>query len=147
MTMDDDWFEIERLHRAAADADLPEVQRLVAAGHALDAFDEADRTPLHWAADAGHLAVVECLLGLGADANAHLAARIGETALCLAVQRNEPAIVSVLLAAGADPDLPGWMGLTARLRAQRRQDANGRRIALLIDGQRPAPRGPGQPRR
>ena len=147
MSMDDDWFETERLHRAAADADLPEVQRLVAAGHALDAFDAADRTPLHWAAEAGHLAIVECLLGLGADVNAHHAARIGETALCLAVQRNDPAIVSMLLAAGADPDLPGWMGLTARLRAQRRQDATGRRIAALIDRHPAGRRGPGKRRR
>ncbi len=47
---DDDWFERERLHRAAADGDLPEVERLVRSGAEIDVFDDSRQTPLHHAA-------------------------------------------------------------------------------------------------
>ncbi len=77
MPIDADWFETERLHRAATDADLPELRRLIEAGFALDDFDDADRTPLHRAADAGHRDVAQCLFELGAGRHAGTMADAG----------------------------------------------------------------------
>jgi len=54
---DDDWFERERSHRAAEDGDLQEVQRLVSSGVPVGAFDDMNRTPLHYAAEREHYKV------------------------------------------------------------------------------------------
>lgn len=134
---DDDWFERERLHRAAAAGDLADVQRLVDCGAATDAFDELSRTPLHYAAENEHYKVALFLLDHGADVNAHDESRAGETALCLAAQTDYPEMVELLLRHGADPDIIGWVGLTARLRARRRSDDDGRKISAMIDKYRP----------
>jgi ankyrin repeat protein len=128
---------------AAADGDLPEVQRLVASGAALDAFDGENCTPLHHAAAQGHCAVALWLLENGADVNAHDEQAIGETALCLAVKAGRAEMAELLLTRGADPDIPGWVGLTARLRAQRRAGDEGRTISALIEKYRPSKAAPG----
>lgn len=130
---DDDWFERERLHRAAADGDQEELRGMLAAGgHALDAFDDLGRTPLHCAVESGHYRAAEWLIQQGASVNAHDEATIGETPLSLAVQSDYPEMVELLLAHGADPDITGWMGNTARMRAQRRKDGDGKAIAALV---------------
>ena len=94
-------------------------------------------TPLHHAAELGHCTVAQWLLENGADVNAHDERMIDETALCLAAKGNSPEVVELLLRHGADPDIPGWVGLTARMRAQRRTDDTGRTIAALIDRRQP----------
>jgi hypothetical protein len=53
------------LLHAAATNDLPSVQRLVAAGADVNTRDEEHRTPLMRAAERGHAAVVQFLLGKG----------------------------------------------------------------------------------
>ena len=52
MPIDENWFENERLHRAAADGDLEEMRNLVAAGYRLDIFDDLGHAPLHYAVKA-----------------------------------------------------------------------------------------------
>lgn len=118
----DDWFEREQLHRAAAEGNLAEMQRLVVEGHELDAFDEQHMTPLHHAADQGRLEALLWLLERGADLNAHDEQNIGETALATAVKRGQIEAAELLLKRGANPDIPGWMGQTARTRAEKQAD-------------------------
>jgi ankyrin repeat protein len=72
------------------------------------------------------------LLRHGACINANGDVTIGETPLALAVQADQVGIVRVLLESGADPDIPGWMGLTARIRAYRRADAVGQDISKAL---------------
>lgn len=135
---DNAWFERERLHRAAAEGNHDEMRRLVAVGgHALTTFDDLGRTPLHYAVEGEHYLAAEWLIQQGAVVNAHDEPTIGETPLCLAVRRDHPEMVELLLANGADPDITGWMGNTARQRAERRQDEDGRAIAALLQRYRP----------
>lgn len=58
------------------------------------------RTPLHWAAQHGHVEVVQTLIDNGADVNARDV--FGRTPLHLAV--GHPRIISLLLDAGANVD-------------------------------------------
>lgn len=118
----DDWFEREQLHRAAAEGNLVEMQRLVTEGHLLDVFDEQHMTPLHHAADQGRMDALLWLLDGGADLNAHDEQNIGETPLATAVKRGQLAAAELLLKRGANPDIPGWMGQTARTRAAKHAD-------------------------
>jgi ankyrin repeat protein len=118
----EDWFEREQPHRAAAEGNLVELQRLVAEGHRVDTFDEQHMTPLHHAADQGRVAVAQWLLAQGADVNAHDEQNIGETALAIAVKRGQLEVAELLLKRGANPDIPGWMGQTARTRAEKAPD-------------------------
>lgn len=133
MPIREDWFEFERLHRAAQEGTIAEMADLVAAGCDVNAFDEMSYTPLHCAVEHNRAEAAVWLLDHGADINANEEAMIGETALCLAVQGQSPEIVEMLLKRGADPDIPGWMALTARMRAQRRNDDVGRKIAGLLE--------------
>jgi ankyrin repeat protein len=146
MPIREDWFEFERLHRAAAEGDLAEMRRLVATGYALDAFDDMNQTPLHYAAEGEHYKAAEWLLDQGASVNAHDEEQIGETPLCLAVRRDYPEMVELFLRRGADPDIRGWMGLTARIRAHERKDEDGHKIACLIESYRPPQPNPGAKR-
>ena len=133
----DDEFDRERLHRAAEAGDLGDVQRLVTEGCAIGVYDDMNRTPLHCAAEAGHGPVVEWLLEHGADVDAHDEQQIGETPLCLAVRNGHAEVVELLLRRGADADIRGWMGITARMRADERRTGDGARIAALIRTRRP----------
>ena len=51
--MDDDWYEKERLHRAASSGDVEEIKALLEEGLPINAFDNLSRTPLHYAASEG----------------------------------------------------------------------------------------------
>ena len=115
--MSEDWYEAERL---------------VAAGYDVNLFDDMGRAPLHYAAAGGRLEAIAALLGHGAPVNANDEATIGETPLALAVQEASVDAVRLLLDAGADPDIAGWMGHTARSRACSRRDAIGREMCRLI---------------
>ena len=145
MAYREDWYEAEQLHRAAGAGDIPEMEKLAAAGFDVNMFDDTGRTPLHFAVEGEHYRAAEWLLMHGADVNSHDENMIGETPLCFAVQRDYPELVELLLRHGADPDIAGWMGNTARMRAQRRKDAEGRKIADLI-AQRSVPGAPGKPK-
>jgi hypothetical protein len=90
--------------------------------------------PLFIAAEGGHKAMVELLLDHGADINAKRSKSTGwvgaQTALGIAVIKNFPAVVETLLARKADPNIPGFDGLTPLQRAT--QQSNQRIIELLL---------------
>ena len=133
----DDWFDRERLHRAAEEGDLPEVERLVSMGSAFERFDDISFTPLHYAVRGEQYKVAQLLLSKGADVNAHESEKARDTPLAEATRGKYPEMVELLLKNGADPDVPGWMAITARLRAQSRKDEDGQKISALIESYRP----------
>lgn len=140
----EDLFEVERLHHAAADGDIEEMQRLVGCGYSLELFDDLGRAPLHCAVEGCHLKAVEWLIAAGANVNANDEQHIGETPLCCAAKTGHPELVEFLLCKGADPDIPGWMANTARTRAAKRRDDVGKQISELIERYRPAKPNPGR---
>jgi len=86
---------------AARAGDLASAKHLVAAGARLDEPDAFGTTPLVMAVHSGNVELIAYLLRRGADVNA---AGGGHTALHAAVLRGDPAAVTLLLAAGADPE-------------------------------------------
>jgi ankyrin repeat protein len=142
----EDWFEAERLIRAAQDGLLEEVQRLAKEGIDLDLMDELGHAALHYAVMDERYRVAEWLLENGANVNLYLEGLIGETPLNLAARGNYPEVVELLLRHGADPDIPGWMMKTARIRAHERRDDEGRKIAALIEEFKPSKPNPGSKR-
>jgi hypothetical protein len=78
--------------------------------------------------EAGKLAAAQMLIAAGADVNAHDEENIGSTALRRTAFFGSYKAVEFLLKAGADPHIPGWMGLTAIDEAKKRSDDEGRRI-------------------
>jgi ankyrin repeat protein len=133
----EDFYEAERLHQAARDGDTIEMSRLLSAGYSLEMFDYLEMAPLHCAAEEGKLEAVAWLLSHGANVNSNNEPRVGETPLSIAVQRGQVEVVELLLKSGADPDITGWMGLSARWRAHQRTEPSGKVIATLIEKYRP----------
>lgn len=86
----------------AAEGDL---EKLEALGTDAD-LEEADNTngPLVWAAENGHAACVELLIGRHANLDAP--GYLGATAVNRAARRGHTDCLELLLAAGANPDLP-----------------------------------------
>jgi ankyrin repeat protein len=142
----EDWFTAEQLIRAAQAGDLLEVQRLAAAGFDINLMDELYRAALHYSVEAEHYKVAEWLIEHGANVNLREEEMIGETALCLAAQGDYPEIAELLLRHGADPDITGWMQQTARTRAHKRKDADGHKIAALIERYKSSKPNPGSAR-
>jgi ankyrin repeat protein len=128
----DDWFEREQLHFAAQDGDLEKVTNLLNQGYPPNAFDELGKTPLHYAAQGGHLEVMRMLLDSGADVNAHDEQVIGNTVLGEVASYCSFEVAKILIDAGADPTIPGWMGLTALHESQDRKKPEGKRVHELL---------------
>jgi hypothetical protein len=120
------------LHFAAQDGNLTRVRELLAEGRSPNAFDEIVMTPLHYAAASGHIDVMRLLLNAGADVNAHDESRIGNTPLREVADECSLAVATVLVEAGADPRVPGWMQLTALHQAEHRKDDEGQRVYALL---------------
>lgn len=103
------------LHDAAQNGDLQMVDFFL--NHecpvTLEQFDYISKTPLIRAADHGRTEVVVRLLAARVNPNAHDEARVGNTAIREAVRGGHAEIVSLLLQAGADPTIPGWMAISA----------------------------------
>jgi ankyrin repeat protein len=109
----------------AGDADV--VKLLVRSGRSPNAVEKwSGRTPLMFAAEKGHLAVVDALIAARADVNAHIVPKTfrgglplpgwgsrstrptpGWTALMLAVQNGHVEVVRALLKAGAKANVQG----------------------------------------
>jgi ankyrin repeat protein len=126
--------ESTSLHVAAEMGFTSVLQRLLAADGkpAINRFDYVARTPLTCAIQARQFAAAQTLISAGADVNAHDEERIGNTVLHYAAEDGDSEAVELLLRAGADPDIPGWMGITAIGKAERRNDDKGRQILALL---------------
>lgn len=102
----------ESIHDLAAAGNVERVLTLVAADPALLASRDANgRTPLHVATRGGQLAVVEALVGAGADVNA--SDNDGARPAHSAAYRGHDAILRFLLAHGAQPNAVDKRGNTA----------------------------------
>jgi len=126
------WVNLEPLHFAAQAGDLPSVIKLIKGGINVGTFDGLGYTPLHYAAMEEHLDVASYLLEHGADVNAHHEPSIGETPLGQVAGNCSWEMASLLVKAGADPTIRGWMWLTALHSAERRKRADGPRIYQLF---------------
>ncbi len=132
MTEDDTSFEREQLHFAAADADLTRIAALLAAGVDPNVFDDLGCTPLHYAAQANSIPAVQLLLAGGANVNAHDEVKIGETALGAVAATCSIEMAQLLVGAGADPTISGWMRVTALQRASQRKRGDGPAVFVLL---------------
>jgi hypothetical protein len=97
-------------HSAVINGDLPLVQKYITRllGDSLDQEDKAGMTPLHWAAIAGRLDVLELLVSNGADIDALNKGLNAPILLAAAFAREE--IVIYLLDHGADISLRNMKG-------------------------------------
>lgn len=122
----------QSIHDLAASGNVERVLALLSTDPALIAARDANaRTPLHLATRGGHLAMVEALVGAGADVNA--ADKDGTPPLHSAAFRGHETILRFLLAHGASPDARDKRGNTAlvyALNASRRANV----MRLLIFG-------------
>ena len=94
------------LLKAARGGYETEVRQLVACGSDMTITDRHGRTPLHYAADRGHAAVVEQLLAARAAVDAK-DKHGGETPLHRAASEGRVAVVEQLLAVGANVEAKG----------------------------------------
>jgi ankyrin repeat protein len=95
-------------------------------------FDEISKTPLHYAAESGHLDIMRVRVEAGADVNAHEEACIGNTPLRDVADECSLAVATFVVDSGADPRIPGWMQLTALHKADKRTDQEGQRVYALL---------------
>ena len=131
-TDQDDPFRSEQLHFAAQDGDLQRVRELVQEGSDINAFDDCAKTALHYAVETERFEIAAYLIAHGADVNAHDEPRIGNTPLREVASTCSVRIAKLLIEAGADPTIPGWMQLTAIHKAEDRRDPIGREVLRLM---------------
>ena len=100
------------LHYAAADGQVEEVIRLLAAGTNPNAQDDNGWSALHFAAQAVSPGVTEALLAGGAQTE--LKDSFGNTSLSTAVfeSRGNGSVIQLLRRAGADPHAANSSGVT-----------------------------------
>jgi len=94
---------------AAAWGNAELVTLLLDRGANVRGADKFGGTPLYAAARGGHVHIVRLLLDRGAAVDL-VATRDGATPLRAAIERDDPIIVDMLLAAGADPIAPNRQG-------------------------------------
>jgi ankyrin repeat protein len=88
------------LHLAAYFGVYEAANILISHVQSLDTKDSNNRTPLSWAAENGHEAVVKLLLEKGADLETR--SQSGQTPLSWAARQGDEAVVKLLLEKGAD---------------------------------------------
>ena len=94
-------FWADEIHEAAQKGDIENVQALLKQNSALvDARDEFDRTPLHWAARGVHFGAMQLLIEKGADVSVKDNARI--TPLHSVASRGHKQAAELLIEKGAD---------------------------------------------
>lgn len=131
------------LHSAASHLDLPMINLLLEhdGSVALNWFDEIDATPLMCAIRNGSVVIARRLIEAGADVNAchatemggNLGIVYGYTALIDAAAEGNLEMVKLLVKAGANPTLMGWMGVTPLDKAEGRKRGDGPRIYELLE--------------
>lgn len=127
-----DWYDAEQLHFAVQDGDEARVRQILERAPDLDHFDVIGCTPLHYAVEKEHFEIARLLLKCGANINAHDEKQIGETPLGRSAGTCSPEMARFLIEHGADPDIPGWMQITAKYRAQQRKDENGPEVVKIL---------------
>ncbi|WP_020145880.1 ankyrin repeat domain-containing protein [Terracoccus sp. 273MFTsu3.1] len=107
------------LHYAALEGDVKAADELIVKGLAPGLAEGAGFTPLHFAAQGQHALVARHLLAAGALVEPQN--RFGGTPLWVALMNardGDGEVVRVLLAAGADPDLENFSGISPRSLAE-----------------------------
>ncbi len=123
---------VSMLHRSVDRNDLSGVQREVTAGASLESTDHRDKTPLHLAAEQGHMQIVEYLVENGANVNATTPAKYGEvTPLRYAIANEDYQMVRYLIQNGADVNHANQGGWTPVITAARVGNLD--IIRLLLD--------------
>ena len=131
-----------KLHFAAQSGNLDEVKRLLRNGKNPNHFDDIGCTPLHHAAAEGHVEIVKALLAAGADVNAHDDGVIGNTAINHIAGNCSLEMATLLIDAGANPNICGWMWLNALDGAKTRKRGDGPAVyALLCEASGRFPKG------
>ena len=112
---------------------MVEVAALLEQGYHVNEFDELSRTPLHYAVEHEHYEVISQLLAAGANVNAHEPSMAGDTPLGRVAATCSLRLAAMLVKAGADPIIPGFMKITALDRARRRKRGDGPLVADLLE--------------
>jgi hypothetical protein len=108
------------LIRSAGAGDLPAVQRLLAGGAGVRARDAQGRTALVAAAYGNHVDVARALLEAGAEVDARDETQQSPYLIATSEVGDDPRLLDLALAAGADPQAKdGWNG-TGLIRAAHR---------------------------
>lgn len=89
------WMEMAPLHISAYhDGPLEVAKILIGSGADIEQLDGYTKTPLSWAAEMGHVGMVQLLLEHGANANAKN--KFGKTPLTLAKENNRVEVIEVI---------------------------------------------------
>ena len=101
------------IHGGAVKGDVGAVQRNICWGVDVNAKDNIDVTPLHWASWEGHKDVAGLLIDKGADVNAK--SNEGDTPLHYAAMSNNTMKAKLLIAKGADVSAADDKGKTPQM--------------------------------
>lgn len=84
---------------------MARVKDLIEKGDPINAFDEMDKTPLHYAVEGEYIRIIHYLIKSGASVDAHNAGKPGNTPLGQVAGRCSFEMAERLIEAGADPTI------------------------------------------